>query len=109
MRAGQGMSSEHSDYEVAATQPSAPRMSLVTSTLRSRAPDDGFVAVDMSPFATVGILAFDAIQREDHFGTPPALRRAIVSRMRRRDIEVLSVLARTTPPKHLIGSTIAPS
>jgi DNA-binding transcriptional ArsR family regulator len=64
--------------------------------------------MELAPFPTVGVLTYDAIQERDHLGTPPALKRAILSRLRRQDLDVLSVFRRTKPPPHLLGALVAP-
>lgn len=70
--------------------------------------DRARVTIELSPFPTVGVLTYDAIQERDHLGTPPALKGAILSRLRSRDLDVLNVFRRSTPPTHLVGAIVAP-
>src|SRR5215218_3100094 len=66
------------------------------------------IAVAISPFPTLGMLTFDAVQGAAGLGTPRRLKRVIRSHLRRRDVEALGPFrGRASLPASLIGERVA--
>lgn len=85
---------------------------VARSSLRDHAPlgasDHAAVNIELSPFPTVGLLTFDAVQPRVHLGTPAAYCREILARLRRQDLDVLRLFKCAAAPRQLVGSMVAP-